>query len=54
MGLKRKAASNTSDCTYFEINEFKREQYWNAQYPDGISGESMRDIIDLDESNYKL
>jgi hypothetical protein len=52
--LKRKVTSITSDCAYFEINEVKQEQYWNAQYPDGISGESTRDIIDLDESNYKL
>ncbi len=54
LGLKRKAASTTSNCTYFEINAFKWEQYWTAQYPDGISGESTRDIINLDESNYKL
>ncbi len=52
--MKRKAASTTSNCANFEINEFKPEQYWNAQYPDGISGESTRDIINLDESNYKL
>ncbi len=54
LGLKRKAASTTSVCAYFEINEFKKEQYWNAQYLAGISVESTRDIIDLDESNYKL
>ena len=54
LGLKRKAASTTSDCAYFEINVFKRHQYWHNHYPDGILGESTRDIIDLDESNYKL
>jgi hypothetical protein len=54
LGLKRKAASTTSDCAYFQINMFKRERYWHNHYPDGISGESTRDIIDLDESNYKL
>ena len=52
--LVRKAASTTSDCAYFEANLFKRQQYWHAQFPDGLQGESTRDIIDLDESNYKL
>jgi len=28
--------------------------YWNAAFPDGVSGESTRDVIDIDESNYKL
>jgi hypothetical protein len=28
--------------------------YWNAVFPDGVSGESTRDVIDIDESNYKL
>ena len=52
--MVRKAASTTSDCAYFEANLFKRQQYWHAQFPDGLQGESTRDIIDLDESNYKL
>ena len=54
LGLHRKAASTTSDCAYFEINMFKREQYWHTEYPTGVSGVSTRDIIDLDESNFKL
>ncbi len=54
LGLVRKAASTTSDCAYFEANLFKRQQYWHAQFPDGLQGESTRDIIDRDESNYKL
>ena len=49
-----KAASTTSDCAYFVANLFKRQQYWHAQFPDGLQGESTRDIINLDESNYKL
>ena len=28
--------------------------YWNAAFSDGVSGESTRDVIDIDESNYKL
>ncbi len=28
--------------------------YWNAAFPDDVSGESTRDVIDIDESNYKL
>jgi len=27
---------------------------WNAAFSDGVSGESTRDVIDIDESNYKL
>jgi hypothetical protein len=44
----------TSECAYFELNLYKRERYWHAEYPEGVSGESTRDVIDLDESNYKL
>ena len=54
LGLHRKVGSTTSDCAYFEINLFKRERYWHAEYPEGVLGESTRDVIDLDESNYKL
>jgi len=39
---------------YFQLNLFKRQQYWHAEYPDGTLGESTRDVIDLNESNYKL
>jgi len=29
--------------------------YWNAAFPDGVSGESTpADVIDIDKSNYKL
>jgi hypothetical protein len=28
--------------------------YRKAAFPDGVSGESMCDVIDIDESNYKL
>jgi hypothetical protein len=54
LGLCRKVGSTTSDCTYFEINLFKRERYWHAEYPEGVLGKSSRDVIDLDESYYKL
>ena len=54
LGLIRKAVSTTSNCAYFQLNLFKRQQYWHAEYPDGTFGESTRDVIDLDESNYKL
>lgn len=54
LGLHWKIGSTTSDCAYFDINLFKREQYWHAEYPEGVLGESTRDIIDLTESNYKL
>ena len=54
LGLVCKAGSTTLDCAYFQANLFKRQQFWHAHYPNGIQGESKRDIIDLDESNYKL
>ena len=54
LGLIRKAVSTTSDCAYFQLNLFKRQQYWHTAYPDGTLGESTMDVIDLDKSNYKL
>ena len=54
LGLVRKAASTTSDLAYLPMNLHKRERYWTATAPDGVVGESTRDIVDFDESNYKL
>jgi hypothetical protein len=54
LGLIHKAMSATSDCAYFQLNLFKRQQYWHAEYPDGTLGKSTRDVIDLDESNHNL
>jgi hypothetical protein len=28
--------------------------YWNAAFPNGLSGESTLDVIDIDKSNFKL
>jgi hypothetical protein len=49
-----KAASTTSGCAYLQVNLHKQFMYWNAAFPDGVSGESTRDVIDIDKSNYKL
>ena len=46
--------STTSDCAYLPLNQFKHDQYWGAAYPDGVQGESTRDVIDIDESCFKL
>jgi hypothetical protein len=54
LGLYRKAALTTSNCTYFPANLFKRQQHWHAEYPAGILGERTRDKIDLNKSNCKL
>ena len=54
LGLICKAASTTSDCAYFQLNLFKHQQYWHTAYPGGTLGKSTRDVIDLDESNYKF
>ena len=52
--MHRKAASTTSDCAYLQVNLHKQFMYWNAAFPDGVRGESTRDVIDIDKSNYKL
>ncbi len=52
--MHRKAASPTSDCTYLQVNLHKQFMYWNAAFPDEVSGESQRDVIDIGKSNYKL
>ena len=54
LGLFQKVGSTTSDCAYIPLNQFKHDQYWGAAYPDGVMGESTRDVIDLDESCFKL
>ena len=30
------------------------KKYWERPYTDGVHGESMRDMIDIDEANMKL
>ena len=52
LGLHLKAA--LSNCAYFAISLFKHEQYWHTEYSLGVLGESTRNVIDLDEGNYKL
>ena len=54
LGLNRKAASTTSDCAYFQVNLHKQVMYWNVAFPDGVSRESTRDVIDIKESNYEF
>jgi hypothetical protein len=54
LGLIRKAGLTTSDCAYFQLNLFKCQQYWHAEYPDGTLGKSTRDVFELNKSSYKL
>ena len=54
LGLTRKAASSTSDRAHLPLNMHIRYLYRNAPFPDGVLGESTRDIIDLDESKFKI
>jgi hypothetical protein len=55
LGLFSKKASSTSDCAYTPLNLHKRERYWNGTAADGgVAGESTRDVIDLDEAQFKL
>jgi hypothetical protein len=54
LGLHRKTASTTSDCAYLQVYLHKQVLYWDAAFPDGARGESTPDVIDIDESNFKL
>ena len=54
IGLSRKSASTTADAAHFPINLIKREQYWNAPYPNGIADIDPRTIIDCDEMGLEL
>ena len=52
--IVRKVASTTSDCAHLPINELKRQNYWEKEYPEGVHRESICDMIDIDECNLKL
>jgi hypothetical protein len=54
LSLSRKAASSTSNFAHLELDMHWRHLYLNTAFPDGILGESTRDIIDLDESKLKI
>jgi hypothetical protein len=54
LGLFRKAASTTSNLAYSHVNLFKCHEYWSQAFPDGVAGESMRDLIEIDGSGYRL
>ena len=54
LGLTRKAASSTSDRAHLPLNMHIRYLYRNAPFLDGVLGESTRDIIELDESKFKI
>ena len=55
LGLFTKKGSSTSDCAYLPINLHKRERHWHGTAADGgVVGESTRDVLDLDEAQFKL
>jgi hypothetical protein len=54
LGLTRKATSSTSDRAHLPLNMHICYLYLNAAFPDGVLGESTQDIIDLDESKFKI
>jgi hypothetical protein len=54
LGLFRKAASTTSNLAYSPVSLFKRHEYWSQAFPNGVAGESTHDLIDVDESGYRL
>ena len=54
LGLWLKATSTTSDCAYRPINLLKQKKYWERAYLDGVVGEGIRDIINVDECCLQL
>ena len=54
LGLSRKVGSSTSNEAYLPINMLKRQRYWQMQYPYGIRGENINNMIDIDEAGFKL
>jgi hypothetical protein len=54
LGLSTKVGSSTSNEAYLPINMLKRERYWQMQYPYGIWGEDINNMIDIDEAGFKL
>lgn len=54
LGITRKVGSTTSIDAYTPINLFKRDNYWQQEYPFGVSGEETAIMIDIDECQFKL
>ena len=54
LGLSRKKGSTTSNKAHSDANLQQRFLYRNAAFPDGVLGESTCDIIDLDESKFRI
>ena len=54
LGLSRKAASRTSKEAYTPKNLAKRKMYWERNYPFGVGGVDLDDVIDLDEAKFTL
>ncbi len=54
LGLTRKAVSSTSDTAHLPLNMHICYLYQNAAFLDGVLGDSTQDIIDLDESKFKI
>jgi hypothetical protein len=46
--------SSTSDRAHLPLNMHIHYLYQNAAFPAGVLGESTKDIIDLDESKFKI
>jgi transposase len=54
LGMSRKKGSTTSNKAHSYANLHQRFLYCNAAFPDGVLGESTCDIIDLDESKFRI
>ncbi len=54
LGLTRKTVSSTSDRAHLPLNMHIHYLNQNTAYPDRVLGESTQDVIDLDESNFKI
>lgn len=54
LDLRRKRASTTAEEAYSLRNLTLRHQYWNTGPPTGMVGVDVEDIIDIDETGFKL
>ena len=54
LNITRKRASTTAVKAYSLRNLTLRHMYWNEQFPRGMVGVGINDIIDVDETGFKL
>lgn len=54
LDLRRKASSTTCERAYWPRNLHKRRMFWEMDYPFGSRNIRTQDMIDMDESGFKI